>query len=239
MKNKVFVFTIGLLAGLTIGVLFSVAIKELIVQFKELHISLNRINLKQSQLSQRLDSIQGKLVPDTKKPANTPAQANTKPAIQTVSKINNQQDIKNSDPAKTNVAASIGAEDDSNVVVMTNQLVSVLSVHLRNNDTNSANKKSAETDSALASMSDVGNSKVITNYRIEFWKSPLNYKGYKMSDGKIILYGVNPEIPVNITLTDDNYYLQVGQAAYKLYFTDEYRPFEKVLDKNILKKLSI
>jgi hypothetical protein len=179
MKNKVFVFTIGLLAGLTIGVLFSVAIKELIVQFKELHISLNRINLRQSQLSQRLDSIQGKLVPDTKKPANTPVQAITKPAIPAVAKNNTPQDVKNSDPSKVNTVKSIGSEDDSNVVVMTNQLVSVLSVHLRNNDTNSVNKKSAETDSTLAAMSDVENSKAITRYRIEFWKSPLNYKGYK------------------------------------------------------------
>jgi len=239
MKNKVFVFTIGLLAGLTIGVLFSVAIKELIVQFKELHISLNRINLKQSQLSQRLDSIQGKLVPDTKKPANTPAQANTKPATPTVAKNNSPQDIKNSDPSKVNTIASIGSEDDSNVVVMTNQLVSVLSVHLRNDDTNSVNKKSAETDSTLAAMSDVDNSKVISRYRIEFWKSPLNYKGYKMSDGKIILYGITPDVPVNITLTDNIYYLQVGQSVYKIDFTDDYRPFEKVLDKTILKKLSI
>lgn len=239
MKNRAFVFTIGLLAGLTIGVLFSVAIKELIAQFKELHISLNRINLRQSQLSQRLDSIQGKLVPDTKKPVNIPAQASTKPVMQSTTKNGNQQDAKDESATKANTSISTGSEDDSNVVVMTNQLVSVLSVHLRNNDTNSLNKKSAETDSTLASMSDVDNAKISANYRIEFWKSPLNYKGYKMSGGKIILYGLPPDIPVNITLADDSYYLQVGQAFYKIDFTDEYRPFEKVSDKIILKKLSI
>lgn len=241
MKNKVFIFTIGLVAGLTIGVLFSVAIKELIAQFKELHISLNRINIRQSQLSQRLDSIQGKLVPDTKKPAAMQAQANAKPITPSTARNNApQQDAKNStSSAKTDLSAKAGSEDDSNVVVMTNQLVSVLSVHLRNMDTNSINKKSVETDSTLASMSDVDNTKSPANYRIEFWKSPLNYKGYKMSDGKIILYGLVPDMPVNIILIDDNYYLQVAQAVYKIEFTDEYRPFEKVLDKTILKKLSI
>ena len=239
MKNKVFVFTLGLLAGLTIGVLFSVAIKELIAQFKELHISLNRINLKQSQLSQRLDSIQGKLVPDAKKPANIATQTNAKPAIQTAAKNTTQQDVKNSDAAKSNTVASMGSVDDSNIVVMTNQLITVMTIRLRNNDTSSVSKKSAATDSTLASMSDVDNTKITATYRIEFWKSPLNYKGYKMSAGKIILYGLTPDIPVRITLTDDNYYIQVGQMFYKMEFTDDYRPFEKVLDKTILKKLSI
>jgi hypothetical protein len=60
-----------------------------------------------------------------------------------------------------------------------------------------------------------------------------------MSDGKLILYGITPDVPVNITLTDNTYYLQVGQSVYKVDFTDDYRPFEKVLDKTILKKLSI
>lgn len=239
MKNKVFIFTIGLIAGLTIGVLFSVAIKELITQFKELHLSLNRINLRQSQLSQRLDSIQGKLVPDTKKPINTITQTPKKQAIPANTKNTAQQDVKNSAPVKTVDSITAGAEEDSNIVVMTNQLVSVLSIHLRNDDTNSISKKSEETDSTLASMSDVGNLTVTTNYRIEFWKSPLNYKGYKMSDGKIIVYGLTPDTPINITLTDDTYYLQVGQVVYKMELTDEYRPLEKVLDKTILKKLSI
>ena len=122
---------------------------------------------------------------------------------------------------------------------MTNQLISVLSVHLQNKDTATLSKKTQETDSTIASMSDVSVSKELTNYRVEFWESPLNYKGYKMSTGKIILYGINPETAINLTLQGGSYYLLVNQGAYKVDFTDDYKPFERITDKTTLKRLGI
>lgn len=238
MKNKLFIFAIGLVAGLTIGVLFSVAIKELIVQFKELHISLNRINIKQSELSQRLDSIQGKLIPDVKKTVNTPSSANTKLAAQNIKSVSAQKASK--PPGSVNAGAdNTATDDDSDIVVMTNQLVSTVNIPLRNNDTGMVNRKIEETDSTLAAMSDVPDSKNATSYRVEFWKSPLNYKGYKMSDGKIILYGINPDALPNLVLMDGDYYLLINQTAYMVEYTDDYKPFDKVTDKLILKKLGI
>ncbi len=239
MKNKVLIFIGGLFAGLVIGVLFSVAIKELIVQFKELHITLNRINLKQSQLSQRLDSIQGKLVPDTKKSGNLPAQNNQKTnSANTAKTATSQDNARTQNQLNTN--SSVGKiAQDSDVVVMTNQLISVLSVPLKKNDTDMVVKKNRQTDSTLESMSDITDEKEQSNYRIEFWKSPLNYKGYKMSRGKIVLYGINPSIPVNLTMQNDNYYLLVNHSAYRVEYTDEYKPFEKITDKAILKKVGL
>ena len=239
MKNKILIFSVGLVAGLTIGVLFSVAIKELLVEFRQLHISLNRITVKQSQLSQRLDSIQGKLVPDTKKASNTNNQSNTKTASQIpVKNSPSQGDIKSSATTKADVS-SAPVKDDSDIVVMTNELISVLPVRLRNKDTNAVSKTSQTTDSAIASMSEVTEAKQASDYRIEFWKSPLNYKGYKMSMGKIVLYGIDPDIPVNLTLEGGVYYLQVSHGFYHVDFTDDYKPFEKVTDKEILKTLGI
>jgi len=238
MKNKILIFTVGLFAGLTFGVLFSVAIKELLIQFKELHLSLNKINLKQSELSQRLDSIQGKLVPDAKKVTNTNNQSIPKTPAQNQQKNTARQDsIKSSE--KENVASSTLLKNDTDIVVMTNQLISVLSVHLKNKDSNAIDKTTQKNDSTIAAMSDVADSKGTSNYRIEFWKSPLNYKGYKMSIGKIVLYGINPDIPVNLTLDEGSYYLLVNHGIYHVDFTDDYRPFEKVTDKNVLKKLGI
>jgi hypothetical protein len=240
MRNKVFIFIGGLLAGVIIGVLFSVAIKELLIQFKELHISLNRINLKQSQLSQRLDSIQGKLVPDAKKAGSNTVPNSSKPNTVNSSKAQVPNgNTKLADPVNSGNSANVPVTEDTDVVVMTNQLVSVLSVPLRINDTGKVNKKNLQTDSAIASMSEVGNSKEPLQYRVEFWKSPLNYKGYKMSRGKIILYGINPVTPVNITQQDDIYYLLVNQSAYRVEYTDDYKPFEKVTDKSILKKVGL
>lgn len=239
MRNKILIFIVGLFAGLTFGVLFSVAIKELITQFKELHLSLNRINLKQSQLSQRLDSIQGKLIPDTKKSVSYTQQSNTKSIATNTVKTPIPQDNTKLQNPKSDAPSPGTIAHDSDIVVMTNQLVSVLSVPLKNNDTSSVNKKNLKTDSALASMSDIGDTREATNYRVEFWKSPLNYKGYKMSRGKIILYGLSPVTSINLMLDNDTYYLLVNQNAYKVEYTDDYKPFEKITDKAILKKAGL
>jgi len=236
MKNKILIFVVGLFAGLIVGVLFSVAIKELLSQFKELHISLNKINLRQSQLSQRLDSIQGKLVPDTKK---IPGQAQNNPKPYTSNSLKSTTSSGNVKPLVSDNSDETANtdEDDSDVVVMTNQLVSILSVPLKDTDTNKINKKNAKTDSAIAAMSEVSTSKENSNFRVEFWKSPLNYKGYKMAEGKIVLYGINPVTPVNLIMEEGEYYLLVNQNAFRLEFTDDYKPFERITDKTILKKL--
>jgi len=238
MRNKVFIFIGGLFAGLIIGVLFSVAIKELISQFKELHLTLNNINLKQSQLSQRLDSIQGKLLPDVKKQGNPIAQNNIKTASNP-SKAPQPQAGEKPQNTLNSVSASSNARltTDSDVVVMTDQLIVATSVSLENKDTLNRNKKTEKMDSAIAALSDVKVSKEPQEYRIEFWKSPLNYKGYKMSRGKIIVYGLMPAGGlIYLTKEENNYYLVNGVTRYKLEYTDEYKPLEQVMEKSMQKK---
>jgi len=66
MKNRIVVFIVGLIAGVVLGVVFDVGIKALYHQVRELHLSLNKINSQQDKISQRLDSIQGKLKDDKK-----------------------------------------------------------------------------------------------------------------------------------------------------------------------------
>ncbi len=235
MKNKVLIFIAGLVAGVTIGVLFSVAIKELLIQFKELHISLNRINVKQNELSQRMDSIQGKLVPDAKKPVQTPV-AIVKPTAPATAKTPATND--NSKAANSKSANTINTMPaDTDAVVMTNQLVSVISAQLKNKDT--LNKKNVQTDSALESMSDVNDLAERVFIRVEFWKSPLNYKGYKMSRGKVVLYGLAPVPNATIYTLDYNNFLVINQTAFRVEYTDDYKPFERVSDKAILKKLGL
>ena len=122
---------------------------------------------------------------------------------------------------------------------MTNQLVSVISAPLKNRDTALINKKNQETDSTLESMSDITDNKESVYFRVEFWKSPLNYKGYKMSKGKIVLYGLTPVPTSTLLLMDGNYYFSVGMNVFRVEYTDDYKPFEKVTDKGILKKIGL
>ena len=239
MKNKIALFAFGLLAGIAIGVVFDVGIKAVFRQIRELHLSLNKIGVQQNQISQRLDSIQGKLKDDKKGNFVTKGDART---VVPMTQAGNSTSTKNAANDSTKNADSVVAEkeqSDSNVVVMTNQLITVASLPVKNIDSIATDKKTVRSDSMLASMTNTSDESEPMVYRVEFWQSPLNFKGYKMSLGKLILYGINSTGRVSLVKGDDGYYLLANQSAYRVMYTDDYKPFERVTDKTVLKKLSL
>jgi hypothetical protein len=240
MKKKIALFTIGVLAGIAIGVVFDVGIKAIFKQIRELHFSLHRIDEQQNQISQRLDSIQNKLQGDKKNPTLT--KGDTRSLLPVVQKVNTGADIQNAtNDSVAGVDSIIEAkvQADSNIVVMTNQLISVASLPLKNMDSITRDKDVVRSDSMLASMTNTSEGSEPSTYRVEFWQSPLNFKGYKMSMGKLILYGINSTSHVSLVKGDDGFYLLTNQNAYKVIYTDDYKPFERVTDKTVLKKLSL
>jgi hypothetical protein len=246
VKNRIWFFTFGLFAGVTIGVVFGVAIKALLSHMNALHLSLNKIDNREDKISQRLDSIEGKLSDQNKK-MNTPVIAknsNTKTITALPESTSTGSDTADSSTKITDGVDSINVDDNQpdsnvNVVVMTNQLVTVSSVPLTNLDTASSKKSIKHSDSLIANMSEVAAVPDPSNYRIEFWQSPLNFKGYKMSKGKLILYGINSTSPVKLVKWEDTFYLLSNQTAYHIDYTDDFHPFERVADKTVLKKLSL
>lgn len=105
------------------------------------------------------------------------------------------------------------------------------------------NLQKAETkngsDSLLEKVSGIkdGKKNIIASFKVEFWQSPINYKGYKMTKNKIVLFGVNPDETVKLFHTDDALFMKQNQNYYKLYFTDDFKQFEKVTDSSIIAKL--
>lgn len=79
--------------------------------------------------------------------------------------------------------------------------------------------------------------KILAALKVEFWQSPINYKGYKMTKNKIVLFGINPEENLKLFHTEDVIFLKHNQNYYRLYFTDEYKQFEKVTDALLISKL--
>jgi hypothetical protein len=241
MKNRIVVFIVGLIAGVVLGVVFDVGIKALYHQVRELHLSLNKINSQQDKISQRLDSIQGKLKDDKKVSPLAAKSVFKTPLTQGILK-HDSVSTKEKDDDSTNDridSTVIVQTRDSNIVVMTNQLVSVKTLPLKNIDSVMVNKSNERSDSMIASMSNVDEEKDPAYYRIEFWQSPLNFKGYKMSKGKIVLYGINSTTPFRLVKWDDSYYLLSSQNVFKVTYTDDYKPFEKVVDKTVLKKITL
>lgn len=244
LKDKIKFFSFGLTAGLTIGVVFAVAIKAVLGHFNDLNLGILKLGSKQYEISQRLDSIEGKISNQDKKTVVIPSiKENTKSPEQSAAVKNAGVDtLKRSvDNRDTMAVAQSNDDSNSNVVVMTNELVSVANIPVTDLDStvSKRSKSVGRSDSMIASMNEMTQDIYPVDYRVEFWQSPLNFKGYKMSLGKIILYGVNSNIPFRLIKWDEVYYLVSNEDAYVVNYTDDAKPFDRVTDRNILKKFSL
>jgi hypothetical protein len=70
--------------------------------------------------------------------------------------------------------------------------------------------------------------------QIEFWKSPLNYKGYRLSKYNVILYGLTDTQNLKLFTLDDIFYMKHASVVYKLDYNTDFKPFERVLDEGML-----
>jgi hypothetical protein len=60
---------------------------------------------------------------------------------------------------------------------------------------------------------------------VEFWESPLNYSGYKMSKSKLIVYGLNPHFNYELYYKNGKYFLNFEQVYYQLEETLTFKPY--------------
>jgi len=74
-------------------------------------------------------------------------------------------------------------------------------------------------------------------YRIEFWKSPVNFKGFKFIRNAVITYGLDPTESIKLYELNEKRYLKYGAQVYRLYITDKFEPFTRITDEQLIKQL--
>ena len=74
--------------------------------------------------------------------------------------------------------------------------------------------------------------------QVEFWKTPLNSKGYRFSRKKVMLYGFPDFSNVLVYELDGNYFLRSADQVFRLTYSAEFRQMEKVTDPELLSRLS-
>lgn len=121
-----------------------------------------------------------------------------------------------------------------NIVVRKDELLNVRTVELFN-----LNPSLVKThkDSLLEKISDIRDHKGNSgkqSMQIEFWKSPLNYKGYRLSKYNVILYGLTDTQNLKLFTLDDIFYMKHASVVYKLDYNTDFKPFERVLDEGVL-----
>jgi hypothetical protein len=76
------------------------------------------------------------------------------------------------------------------------------------------------------------------NFTIEFWKTPLNSRGYRFTKNKLMLYGFLDYDNALLYKMENNFYLRSSGQVYRLQFNAEFAQPERVLDTELIARLS-
>ena len=121
-------------------------------------------------------------------------------------------------------------EDD--IKVAQEELLSVKNIKVIDLDTHS------KRDTLTGQLAGVTSSDYPNLFFVEFWKTPLNSKGYRMTRNRVILYGLSDFSSITIFKVDDNFYLKNDDVVYKISSGTEFKPMELVQDSELLAKIN-
>lgn len=121
-------------------------------------------------------------------------------------------------------------EDDINVAQ--EELLSVKNIKVI--DLDNKQKK----DTLTGQLAGVSSSNFPNMFFVEFWKTPLNSKGYRMTRNRVILYGLSDFSSITIYKVESNFYLKNDDVVYKISTGTEFKPMELVNDSELLAKIN-
>ena len=67
----------------------------------------------------------------------------------------------------------------------------------------------------------------------EFWVSPVNYQGYRLMNGKLVLFGIEEPDQVKLYRVKDFLYMGYQNAYYKLAPSDDFIPYQRIKDTEV------
>lgn len=229
LRRKAPPFTLGLLFGIVIASTFFMF--RLDNYIKELSVYKNLAETFSSQQSVDEDhSIQLKKNDSTKI-------KNKKQNEESIKKnaVSTQTPISSDTIASTDSTIATSSYSDD-IIIRKDELLNVRTIELKNLNVPLGKNR---TDSLLEKLSDIKDDKHAVNkyVQIEFWRSPLNYKGYKLSKYSVILYGIPDTENLKLYTLDDVLYLKNSSTVYKLEYNGDFKPFERVVDEGLLSNL--
>lgn len=93
-------------------------------------------------------------------------------------------------------------------------------------------------DTAIAKAADVEPTGMPDNYAVEFWKSPINYRGYKLGRSKIVLFGIYQADDIALLSIGNTLFLKNRDFYFKLEPTENFLSLNAVTDRNLLTQLN-
>lgn len=119
-----------------------------------------------------------------------------------------------------------------NELVMKDKLMAtkIFNLHLNDAQTDRNNK--------LDSLLTDNKTNQSATTKVEFWKSPINYKGYKYGGGRIIIFGVLNYTLATVLSYNKTTYLKYNGEYYPLETTAEFRPLLPIGNQNLISQLN-
>lgn len=122
-------------------------------------------------------------------------------------------------------------KDDESINVAKEELISIKNIKVIDLD-------NTPKDTLTGQLAGVTSDDYPNVFFVEFWKTPLNSKGYRMTRNRVILYGLDDFSNLTIYKVDDNFYLKNEEQVYKLSAGTEFKPMERVSDSNLLARIN-
>jgi hypothetical protein len=143
---------------------------------------------------------------------------------------------ENADPVKNESLISMNDINDSvylsneNYQVLKEELIGIKNIYVK---TITPLEKTSTADSLAASLAGVNTPAPEEFFMIEFWKTPLNSKGYKMTRNRLLIYGYPEKNDLALIKRNDNYYLRNNKMVYRLNYSSEFKPLERITESDV------
>ena len=158
---------------------------------------------------------------------------NKKPLTKSVSShaegISDKNDIPVSNSSLTDLS------DSTEIVVKKDQLL--ISIKLQAEELGGGKTEAEKNESSIAKstvekLNPSGGLPEIEErstfeYMVEFWVSPVNYKGYKLIDNRLILFGIEEPDAVRLFLINKKLWMKYGQDYFSIIPTDKFESLIK------------
>ena len=236
-KDKFQVFIMGLMLGLLIGGGFFIL--KLDDYFKELNF-YKRLSLSGGEKTEEKTESKTGDKPNSNYKVNEPYKPLT---------AESRADSTNKAEAILNAGSdSIEVQDSSiipttlnvitpadEIVVRKDELITTKQADLMNLSVGASTNK----DSLLQKASGIRDDKNVVKQAmiVEFWRSPINYKGYKMAKNKVVLFGIMEQEEVKLYKLDETVFIKLQQGIYRLDYSDDFRQFERINDESVIARL--
>jgi|LakMenE01Jun11ns_1017448.scaffolds.fasta_scaffold9943386_3 hypothetical protein len=156
-------------------------------------------------------------------------------AIQKSSELNLQSnDSSASDGISSSPDSSLQEEDGGEIIIKRDEFLVSAPIEIINLDHKPSNKGQLKSDSLLAQNSGIKDQnnesakEAKFKYEIEYWQSPVNYRGYRLGVNKFVFFGMDPDEPLNAYYWRGNFYLKWRDGFYLLEENESFSSFEKV-----------